>query len=416
VLKQFCKIVDIGSAVVADHEIAKPALAPWLRLLFSGYRYVYDGNGERVEKCQAATATTACPTSGTNGKLYWKGTGSDPLAESDLAGNAQEEYIFFNGTRIARRDVSSTGATIALHYYFSDHLGTHAVVENAAGTQCEQDIDYYPYGGQQSDYCTTPVSQNYKFTGKERDGESGLDNFGARYDTSNLGRFMTPDWAAKPKTVPYANFGNPQSLNLYSYVENNPTTFGDPDGHGPSCNDYPGLCAAIRDAVSGGKSLGDGVASYLSTQATINTKPPKPPGTPKWTYKQSSGSMDLKAGTITVQHAGTGYAGHGEGLNDPESQSVGEADDKANAGPLPRGEYSIGKQRDNTIHGGRVVLRASMRLTPNPSNVMEGRDGFLIHGDNAARNQSASEGCAVLGPVERNTVGQSGINTLEVEQ
>ena len=56
--------------------------------------------------------------------------------------------------------------------------------------------------------------------------------FGARYYGSSLGRFMTPDWAAKPTTVPYANFGNPQSLNLYSYLENNPTTTVDPDGHG----------------------------------------------------------------------------------------------------------------------------------------------------------------------------------------
>ena len=55
--------------------------------------------------------------------------------------------------------------------------------------------------------------------------------FGARYYGSSLGRFMTPDWAAKPTSVPYANFGNPQSLNLYSYVQNNPTTTGDPDGH-----------------------------------------------------------------------------------------------------------------------------------------------------------------------------------------
>jgi hypothetical protein len=44
---------------------------------------------------------------------------------------------------------------------------------------------------------------------------------------------MQPDWAAKPTDVPYANFGNPQSLNLYSYVQNNPTTVGDPDGHCP---------------------------------------------------------------------------------------------------------------------------------------------------------------------------------------
>lgn len=60
----------------------------------------------------------------------------------------------------------------------------------------------------------------HKFTGKERDSESGLDMFGARYYGSSLGRFMTPDWAAKPTAVPYAMFGNPQSLNLYSYVEN----------------------------------------------------------------------------------------------------------------------------------------------------------------------------------------------------
>jgi RHS repeat-associated protein len=78
-----------------------------------------------------------------------------------------------------------------------------------------------------------------KFTGKERDTESGLDMFGARYYGSSLGRFMTPDWAAAPTDVPYAHFGNPQSLNLYSYVQNNPTTVGDPDGH-----DGPGSAVA----------------------------------------------------------------------------------------------------------------------------------------------------------------------------
>ena len=68
-------------------------------------------------------------------------------------------------------------------------------------------------------------------TGKERDTESGLDMFGARYYSSPFGRFMTPDWAAKPTAVPYAMFGNPQSLNLYSYVGNNPLIHADPDGH-----------------------------------------------------------------------------------------------------------------------------------------------------------------------------------------
>src|ERR1700735_4921600 len=71
-----------------------------------------------------------------------------------------------------------------------------------------------------------------KFTAKERDAESGLDMFGARYYGSSIGRFMTPDWAAKPTNVPYADFGNPQSLNLYSYLNNRPTIMRDLDGHG----------------------------------------------------------------------------------------------------------------------------------------------------------------------------------------
>jgi RHS repeat-associated protein len=71
-------------------------------------------------------------------------------------------------------------------------------------------------------------------TGKERDTESGLDDFGARYYASNLGRFMSSDWDAKPVAVPYANFGDPQTLNLYSYVENSPVDRVDADGHAPS--------------------------------------------------------------------------------------------------------------------------------------------------------------------------------------
>lgn len=70
-------------------------------------------------------------------------------------------------------------------------------------------------------------------TGKERDAESGMDMFGARYYGSSLGRFMTPDWAASsdPDPVPYADLHNPQSLNLYAYTKNNPTTLTEPNGH-----------------------------------------------------------------------------------------------------------------------------------------------------------------------------------------
>jgi RHS repeat-associated protein len=115
-----------------------------------------------------------------------------------------------------------------VEYYFSDHLKSTDIVTNATGG-IVRESDYVPYGGEVVISGTDP--NRYKFIGKERDPESGLDDFDARFYSSPFGRFMTPDWEAKPTDVPYANFGNPQSLNLYSYVQNNPTTVGDPDGH-----------------------------------------------------------------------------------------------------------------------------------------------------------------------------------------
>jgi RHS repeat-associated protein len=132
-----------------------------------------------------------------------------------------EQYVFFGGARVARRDVSPS----AVHYYFSDHLGSHSVVENATGTVTEQDIDYYPYGGQENDYSPN-VAQHYKFNGKERDTESGLDNFGARYHASALGRFMQTD----PVWIKANRILDPQRLNLYAYGRNDPLKFTDPTG------------------------------------------------------------------------------------------------------------------------------------------------------------------------------------------
>jgi RHS repeat-associated protein len=80
------------------------------------------------------------------------------------------------------------------------------------------------------------ASRVYKFTGKERDVESGLDNFGARYDASSLGRFMSPDQMlpmSKGRSTG-ATFqmyiGQPQNWNRYAYVRNNPLALVDPDG------------------------------------------------------------------------------------------------------------------------------------------------------------------------------------------
>jgi RHS repeat-associated protein len=104
------------------------------------------------------------------------------------------------------------------------------MVVSAAGA-IENESDYYPWGGELK-ITAADAGNHYKFTGKERDAESGLDYFGARYYGNALGRWVTPDWEEKPSSVPYASLGDPQTLNLYSYVRGLPTTKVDLNGHG----------------------------------------------------------------------------------------------------------------------------------------------------------------------------------------
>jgi len=96
-----------------------------------------------------------------------------------------------------------------------------------------------------SSVCANTVRFSWSCSsGKERDAESGLDYFGARYYGSTMGRWMSPDWAAKAEPVPYAKLDNPQSLNLYAYVNNNPLRIADKDGH----DDYDGKVHVTANA------------------------------------------------------------------------------------------------------------------------------------------------------------------------
>ena len=79
--------------------------------------------------------------------------------------------------------------------------------------------------------CTELIFWASLCTGKERDAESGLDYFGARYYASSMGRFSSPD----PSGLSFANMADPQSLNLYAYVQNNPLVFVDPTGLSKDC-------------------------------------------------------------------------------------------------------------------------------------------------------------------------------------
>ena len=176
--------------------------------------YTYNSLGNRVRKDLNGGPSTEY--------FYFNG---QVMAELDPASSVFTNYVYFDSDRVARRD----GTTGPVSYYFSDHLKTASVITDSTGNNIEAESDYYPWGGELQFVAND--SNHYKFTGKERDSESGLDYFGARHYSNGLGRFITPDWSAKPATVPYAVLGDPQSLNLYTYVRNIPTTRSDADGH-----------------------------------------------------------------------------------------------------------------------------------------------------------------------------------------
>ena len=188
----------------------------------AGYTYSYDGQGRRVAKSGAAS------------KLYWYGITGEVLNESNVTGSVTDEYIFFNKMRTAHWNLS--GGTLS--YYFGDQLGSARVVTNSVGAvPSMDDTDFYPFGGERD--VLSSSGNNYKFTGKERDSESGLDNFGARYDSSQYGRFMSPD-PLGGKLI------DPQTLNKYSYVRNNPINLTDPTGM-YECEDDQNKCKTKQD-------------------------------------------------------------------------------------------------------------------------------------------------------------------------
>ena len=177
--------------------------------------YLYDADGRRIRKTTVA--------GGTVDFLY--DLGGHEIAQVTSAGAWTRGEIYAGGRHLGTYSGGTSGNT---YFTFSDWLGTERVRSTSTGGPYET-CTSLPFGDWLT--CTGGDPSPMHLTGKEHDNETGLDNFGARYDSSQYARFMTPDWSAKPQGVPYAVLDNPQSLNLYSYVLNNPLTRVDADGH-----------------------------------------------------------------------------------------------------------------------------------------------------------------------------------------
>jgi RHS repeat-associated protein len=204
-------------------------------------QYIYDADGVRVAK--GTISAFSCNTA-TNGfvatTVYVLGPGGEQMTEmTSVSGTWQLAHTNVDaGALSATYDADLSGQTEGkMYFHLSDWLGTRRQQTDYAGNPM-LNFTGLPYG---DGLATIPVSTadvadatEHHFTGKERDSESGNDYFGARYYASSMGRFISPDFNDDdddPEPVPFADLDNPQSLNLYSYVGNNPLSATDIDGH-----------------------------------------------------------------------------------------------------------------------------------------------------------------------------------------
>ena len=358
------------------------------------YGYLYDAEGRRVAKGKVNPApygqAPSCDPSSNGFTLtesYVLGQGGERLTTSSWAGGTgtwENTNVYAEGKLIATYDSTPSSAsggqpTVALHFNLNDPLGTRRMQTNSAG-QPELDCQSLPFGDQL--YCfpdpgapgddpsedATGSLTGIHFTGKERDAESGLDYFGARYYASSMGRFMSPDFNAADDDldpVPYADLNNPQSLNLYSYVQNNPLSHKDADGH--KCD--------------GGSVGPDGTFTFHCT----NDPPPNPNGTVYqlagalgvgFAPETGGASLGIAAGFVGTMLAAEYLAAHPIHLsssNEPDPATTptapvpsglvgtqdgksGQAGGRHNSGPLDPAHGGSGDAaRDfNTLTGGKT--------------------------------------------------------------
>jgi RHS repeat-associated protein len=139
------------------------------------------------------------------------------LSETDSNGNLIADNIYLNGKLVAKAESS------ALYFYHTDPAGTPLAMTDVNKVVVWKS-DYKPFG--EEDSITGTIENNEKFAGKEKDKETGLYYFGARYLGPKTGRFVTVD----PAGISEKDLLNPQRLNRYAYSLNNPYRYVDPDG------------------------------------------------------------------------------------------------------------------------------------------------------------------------------------------
>jgi RHS repeat-associated protein len=190
----------------------------------------YDAEYKQTFFCGGTTAT--CNAGNADAQYIYDGEGN---RVQKLTPGVTTHYVYDAFGRLAAEYTTAT-PTVAPGSYWrtTDHLGSTRLVTDENG-DVDDRRDLFPFGEQIADsYSSRSSAGNYNdsnpasrhlFTAKERDEESGLDYFLARYYSGSMGRFTSVD----PANAGAAS-SNPQSWNGYSYTLGNPLAFVDPSG------------------------------------------------------------------------------------------------------------------------------------------------------------------------------------------
>ncbi|MBI5676156.1 MAG: hypothetical protein HZC48_10090 [Nitrospirae bacterium] len=179
--------------------------------------YFYDYNGQRIKKVENGVAT------------YY--IGKHTITEVSGSGTTNTKHYFANNERVAQKDISGN-----LTFYHSDHLGGTNAITDSGGNLVER-TKYYPFGE-----IRLGGNERFTFTGKEKDQVTDQYYFEARYYNPELKHFTQAD-NIEP------DYYDPQDLNRYAYVSNNPIKLIDPSGHFWLDTVMPSLGNAISRGV-----------------------------------------------------------------------------------------------------------------------------------------------------------------------
>jgi len=203
--------------------------------------YAYDGDGRRVQA-----------TVGSSSQVFIYSASGELMAETASTSSGQR-YLTVDGLGSTRMVTDAGGNVMSRHDYepFGEELisTTNPTVRTTA-----------------NGYVGPEIGVRQAFTGKERDAETGLDYFGARYMSSAQGRFTSTD----PKQFSMRTIVNPQKWNKYAYTLNNPLALVDPDGREEVTITYRAFIPSARADVAGFGFRGDN--RTFSTAATASSR------------------------------------------------------------------------------------------------------------------------------------------------